>query len=85
MMGPIGVLADIIPILGDVVEAGVGVVALLLTLILAPVTIAIAWFVYRPVVAVIVLVLGGVLAYGAIHWARARKAAHATAKAAPAA
>jgi len=85
MMGPIGVLADIIPILGDVVEAGVGVVALLLTLILAPLTVAIAWFVYRPLVAVIVLVLGGALAYGAVHWARARKAAPATAKAAPAA
>lgn len=84
MMGPIGVLADVIPILGDVVEAGVGVVALLMTLILAPLTIAIAWFVYRPLVAVIVLVLGGALAYGAIHWARARKAARAAPKAAPA-
>ena len=75
MMGPIGVLASVIPILGDVVEAGVGVVALLMTLILAPLVIAIAWFVYRPVVAIVVLVLGGALAYGAIHWARARKAA----------
>lgn len=85
MMGPIGVLADVIPILGDVVEAGVGVVALLLTLILAPLTIAIAWFVYRPLVAVVVLVLGGALAYGAIHWARARKAARVAPKAASAA
>ena len=83
MMGPIGVLASVIPILGDVVEAGVGVVALLMTLILAPLMVAIAWFVYRPVVAAIVLVLGGALAYGAIHWARARKAAQLP-KAAPA-
>lgn len=75
MMGPIGVLADVIPILGDVVEAGVGVVALLMTVILAPLVIAVAWFVYRPLIAVIVLVLGGALAYGAIRWARARKAA----------
>jgi hypothetical protein len=85
MMGPISVLADVIPFLGDVVEAGVGMVALLLTLALAPLVIAIAWFVYRPVVAVIVLVLGGTLAYGALHWARARKAARAAPKAAPAA
>jgi hypothetical protein len=83
MMGPIGVLASVIPILGDVVEAGVGVVALLMTLILAPLMIAIAWFVYRPLIAVIVLVAGGALAYGAIHWARARKAARLP-KAAPA-
>ena len=46
-----------------------------MTLILAPLVIAIAWFVYRPVVAAIVLVVGAALAYGAIHWARARKAA----------
>jgi hypothetical protein len=85
MMGPIAVLADVIPILGDVVEAGVGMIALLLTLVLAPLVIAIAWFMYRPVVAVIVLVLGGALAYGAIHWARARKAARAAPKAASAA
>lgn len=83
MMGPIGVLADVIPVLGDVVEAGIGVVALLMTAILAPLVIAIAWFVYRPLVAVIVLVLGGALAYGAVHWARARKAARLP-KAAPA-
>lgn len=84
MMGPIGVLAGVIPILGDVVEAGVGVVALLMTVVLAPLVIAIAWFVYRPVVAVIVLVIGGAAAYGAIHWARARKAARATPKTAAA-
>jgi hypothetical protein len=81
MMGPIGVLASVIPILGEVVEAGVGVVALLLTAILAPVVIAIAWFVYRPMVGVIVLVVGGALAYGAIHWARMRKAGRAAPKA----
>jgi hypothetical protein len=75
VMGPIGVLADLIPILGDVVRAGTGVMALLLTVVLAPVVIAIAWFWYRPVVAVIVLAVGAVLAYGAIHWARARKPA----------
>jgi hypothetical protein len=84
MMGPLGVLASVIPILGDVVEAGVGVVALLMTAILAPLVIAIAWFVYRPVVAVIVLVVGGALAYGALHWARTRKAARAAPKAAAA-
>jgi hypothetical protein len=77
MMGPIGVLASVIPILGDVADAGIGVIALLLTVIVAPLIIAIAWFVYRPVVAIIVLVVGGALAYGAVHWARARKAAKA--------
>jgi hypothetical protein len=84
VMGPLGVLADVIPVLGDIVGAGVGVVGFLLTCVLAPIVIAVAWFVYRPVVAVIVLAVGLVLAYGAVHWARARKAARVT-RAAPAA
>jgi hypothetical protein len=75
LMGPIGVLADVIPILGDVVRVGTGLTALMLTAVLAPIVIAVSWFWYRPLVAVIVLVVGAVLAYGAIHWARARKPA----------
>jgi Transmembrane protein 43 len=74
-MGPIGVLADVIPILGDVVRVGTGLTALLLTAVLAPVVIAVSWFWYRPIVAAVVLVVGGALAYGTIHWARVRKAA----------
>jgi hypothetical protein len=75
IMGPIGVLADIVPILGDVVRAGTGLIGLLCTAVIAPLVIAIAWFVYRPIVAVAVLVVGGALAYGAIHLSRQRTAA----------
>jgi len=45
------------------------------TAILAPIVIAISWFFYRPVVAVIVLVVGAAIAYGVIHLSRARRAA----------
>ncbi|MFI5003283.1 MAG: TMEM43 family protein, partial [Reyranellales bacterium] len=75
ILGPIGVLADVIPILGDVVRAGTGLVGLLCTSVVAPVVIAIGWFAYRPIVAVVVLVLGAALAYGAIHLSRLRAAA----------
>ncbi len=40
---------------------------------MAPLVIAIAWFVYRPVVAVFALIAAAALAYGAIHLARQRK------------
>jgi hypothetical protein len=75
IMGPIGVIADVVPLLGDVVRMGTGFVALTLTLVLAPVVIAISWFWYRPLVALMVLAAGLALAYGAVHLARARKAA----------
>jgi hypothetical protein len=75
IMAPLGVLADVIPILGDVVRMGTGLVGLLFTAVLAPIVIAVSWFWYRPLVAVAVLAIGAATAYGAIHWARARKAA----------
>jgi len=75
IMGPIGTLADVIPILGDIVRVGTGLIGLLGTAILAPIVIAISWFFYRPVVAVIVLVVGAAIAYGVIHLSRTRRAA----------
>jgi hypothetical protein len=80
VMGPLSVLADVIPILGDIVGAGTAVVAFLCTSAIAPLVIAIAWFVYRPVVALITLVVGGALVAGIVYLARQRRAR----KAAPA-
>jgi hypothetical protein len=70
---PIAILADVLPILGDIVAAGLGLVGLMATLVLAPVIIAIAWFVYRPVVAIIVLVVGALLFVGVGWLAKQRK------------
>lgn len=84
IMGPIGVLADVIPFLGDVVRAGTGFIGLLFTVVLAPVVIAVAWFYYRPLMSLLILAIGGGLAYGAIWLARQRKAKLAAPKAAPA-
>jgi hypothetical protein len=82
IMNPLSVLADVVPILGDIVGAGTGLVAFLCTVVIAPLVVAIAWFVYRPLVAAIVLVVAAALAYGAAHLARrraaSRKAAAAT-------
>jgi hypothetical protein len=75
---PLKVLADVIPILGDIVGAGTAVVAFLGTVMIAPVVIAIAWFAYRPVVAVITLVVGAALVAGAGYLARQHKSRKAT-------
>jgi hypothetical protein len=79
IMSPLSVLADVIPLLGDIVGAGAAIVAFLCTVALAPVVIAIAWFAYRPVVAVITLAVGGALAAGTVYLARQRQARKAAA------
>ncbi len=64
MLSLIEVLADIIPFLGSIVGAGASFVALICTLIFAPLIVAIAWIFYRPFVAISVLAVGAVLLYG---------------------
>jgi len=56
--GPLSVVGSIVPFIGDVLAAGVGLVALLMTAIVVPVVIAIAWFWYRPLVSIAVLAVG---------------------------
>jgi hypothetical protein len=73
ILGPLGVLGDVIPLVGDVIRAGTGLVGLLCTAVIAPVVIAIAWLWYRPLVAVGILAVGGAVAFGAIWLMRQRK------------
>jgi hypothetical protein len=70
ILNPLRVLADVIPFLGRVVGAGTGMVALLLTMLVGPVAIAIAWLTYRPLVGGAVLAAG--LALTALLWRAAR-------------
>ena len=63
LFGPFVVLADVIPFLGSILGIGAGLAALVATLVVAPVSIAIAWFAYRPIVSAIVLGGGLVLAW----------------------
>ncbi|MDO9503499.1 TMEM43 family protein [Falsiroseomonas sp.] len=58
VLKPLKVLADVLPPVGAVVGFGTGLVALLLTLVLAPSVIALAWLFYRPLVALAVLAAG---------------------------
>jgi len=53
-------LADVIPLLGDIVGAGAWLIALVFTLIVATAVIGLAWLFYRPLIAG--LVIGGGIA-----------------------
>ncbi|MBM9518918.1 TMEM43 family protein [Desulforhopalus vacuolatus] len=60
---PLSVLADVIPVLGSLVAAGTGVITFLLAGILSSLIIAVAWFVFRPLIAILALSMAGVLIF----------------------
>ena len=62
VLGPLGVIGDIIPFVGSIVRMGTGVVAWAAGILVGSATIALAWFFYRPITALIVLAIGVVLA-----------------------
>jgi hypothetical protein len=80
VLGPLVVVADVVPFIGNILSAGAGIVSLVLTAIVAPVVIAVAWFWYRPLVSAAVLAVGLVLAYGFKRWASQRAAARKAAQ-----
>ena len=84
VLAPLVVVADVVPFIGNILSAGSAIVSLVLTAIVAPVVIAVAWFWYRPLVSAAVLAVGFVLAYGFKRWASQRAAARKAAQVAPA-
>jgi len=59
---PLSVLGDVLPILGSLVGAGIGIVSFLAALALSTVTVAVAWLVYRPLLGIALIVVSVVLA-----------------------
>ena len=72
---PLSVLADVLPILGDIVEIGTGIVAFAFALVCSLVTIAVAWIFYRPLLAVVLLAIAGGIVF--LVWKKRRAAKQA--------
>jgi Transmembrane protein 43 len=71
---PLTVMADVVGIVGDIAEAGVGLVTGLVALVLSLSTIAVAWLFYRPVLGIGLLSI----AAGGVWWfTRLRAKGHA--------
>jgi len=64
ILNPLVVIADVVPVVGNVLGAGASLVSFMLTAVLAPIVIAIAWLWYRPLISIAVLVVGAALAFG---------------------
>jgi hypothetical protein len=74
ILRPLVVVADVVPFIGNILGAGAALVALVLTAVLAPLVIAIAWFAHRPLLAIVIIAIGLGLAFG-VRTLAARKAA----------
>jgi hypothetical protein len=70
LFNPMKVLADVVPIFGSIVGAGTGLVAFLLTLVIAPAVIGVAWLFYRPLIGLAVLSLTALGIFGLIRLRR---------------
>ena len=70
----LGVIADVVPFIGSIVRFGTTAIALILTLLIGPAVIAIAWIAYRPLIAIAVLAVGVALAAGILYLRRGKAA-----------
>ncbi len=75
VLRPLVVVADVVPLIGSVIGAGAGLVALAFTMVVAGFVIALAWFWYRPPVGIAVLAVGLIVGFFAHRLAATRSAA----------
>lgn len=61
VMSPLRVLADVLPFLGRVVGAGIGLICGLIAAVLSLITIAVSWLAVRPLIGIPLLVVAVVL------------------------
>ncbi len=61
---PLAVFADVLPLFGTMLGAGIGIFAFLISFILSTLTIAVSWLFVRPLLGVTLLALAG----GALFW-----------------
>jgi hypothetical protein len=58
LFGPIATMGDVVPLIGNILGYGIGIFSGVIAAIFSVVTIAIAWFFYRPVLSISLIVIG---------------------------
>ncbi|MCB1507707.1 MAG: TMEM43 family protein [Hyphomicrobiaceae bacterium] len=79
LFAPLGVLADIIPPIGGLVRMGTGFAGFILAALVGTLTIAVAWFTYRPLLSLAIFGGGALIAAGLAYLRRGRAAERAPA------
>jgi len=77
ILKPMSVVADVIPILGNIVSFGTGIMALLIAAPFAFLTVAVAWLRYRPAIGITFLILATVAGVIIMVWSKRAKASRA--------
>ena len=72
---PVSVMADVLPLFGTMLGAGIGLFAFLGAVVLSIMTIAVAWLVVRPVMGVALIVVAGAALFWLVKVGRAKRAA----------
>lgn len=73
LMGPLVALGDIVPFIGSLLGAGTMLVGMVLTAIVGPTVMAIAWLWYRPLVGIGMIAAGLAVAFALKQWGPRRK------------
>ncbi len=60
---PLSVLGDVLPFIGDILGAGIGLIAGVVSAVLSLITIAIAWFFYRPILSLVLIAISVGIGY----------------------
>lgn len=76
---PLSVVADVLPILGDLLRLGIGVFAAVVAAFFSLITIAIAWLAYRPLLGIGLIALAVAVVVGCKMLARKKQEAAASA------
>lgn len=63
VFGPLSMIFAVIPFFKNLVGGVVGLATFIVSLVLSSLTIAIAWFFYRPLISLVILVIAGGIAY----------------------
>lgn len=84
ILAPLGVIADVLPLAGTIVRMGTGLIGFVLGLLVGTVTIALAWLAFRPITTIIILAIGGAIAFAVFRFGRGRAKKKLAAEGAPA-
>ena len=73
-----GIVGDVLPFVGSIIRFGTSLVAFVLTIIIGPLVIALAWFAYRPLLSIGILAVAAVIVGGIFYLRRGKATASET-------
>ncbi|MBK1793192.1 TMEM43 family protein [Devosia sp. WQ 349] len=78
ILGPLSVVASVLPFLGSILGFGTGIIAGIFGVALGALTIGTAWLFYRPLTALLIFAVAAIIVGGLIYIGSRKKAAPAT-------